>query len=95
MIIRGNAQKKQSICRHCPNRWVGGLGNFKKNLVNIFLTLGGVKPLFYEAKPKLFWRNYQKNVFFTYIFSDFCLIPHMRVDFYMTNMIKCCHFLNF
>ena len=46
--VRGTEQiKKRSICRHSPNRWVGGLGHFKKKLLNLFLTLGGVKPLFY------------------------------------------------
>ena len=46
--------KKRSICRHSPNRWVGGLGNFKKKVVNNFLTLGGVKPLFYQESPTFF-----------------------------------------
>ena len=32
-IIRGKEQKKKRyICRHSPNRWVGGLGKFKKKL---------------------------------------------------------------
>ena len=81
-LFRGKEQKKKrSICRHSPNRWVGGLGNFKKKIINLFLTLGGVKPFFYKANPTLFWRNYQRNVYFTYIFSDFCFILHVRAGF--------------
>ena len=33
---------------------MGGLGNFKKKVVNNFLTLGGFKPLFYQENPTFF-----------------------------------------
>ena len=74
---------------------MGGLGNFKIKIINLFLTLSGVKPHFLLRKSYIFQRNYQINVFFTYIFSDFCLIFHVIVGFYITNMIKCYYFLKF
>ena len=67
----------------------------QKKIIKYIFDIRWGQTTFLLRKFYIFWRNYQINVFFTYIFSDFYSILHVIVGFYKTKMINCYYWLFF